>query len=176
MNVKMTAGLGERLAATLQLWGGGHLRVVTIAMALTIVACSATAPSDVAGNQPPAPSAQNPSTQGASTTCEVAALDGERFLPPVTSLTVRVGQTITFTGRLMAFGGTPLPPPPYTYSWKTFGGSVFGQQSTNDPQNSIQHVFTSAGSPAVSVEVTGNSYSIVFPNTSFCQITVVPRP
>jgi hypothetical protein len=146
------------------------------AVALVTLACSSTAPSEVRTSQTPAQSGASPSTPGtASTTCEITALDNERFVPPVSTLTVRIGQTITFAGRITnAFGA--LPSPPFTYMWKTFGGPVFGQQTTSDPLNSVQHVFASTGSQDVAVEVSGSTYSIVFPSTSFCHITVVPRP
>jgi hypothetical protein len=101
--------------------------------------------------------------------CEISALDGERLVPPVNTLTVRVGQTITFSGRL---SGSPLTPPPYTYRWTTSQIGLIGQQTTNETQNAIQHVFeTPIVALGVGVQVTaGNSV-----DNHSCRVDVLSR-
>lgn len=154
-----------------------HRRVLNTIAALAVIttACAPAAPTESRSAQAGGQTGSAPSAPGGlRSTCEISRLDGEGLgATPPSNLTVRVGQTLTFVGRVTSLN---LPvQPPFTYSWTSITGStrtVFGQQTTNDQQNSVQHVFSApTDNVTVFVDVIATGFSTVDPRN--CTIRVL---
>lgn len=125
---------------------------------------------DVDGQGPTGP---GPSGSSFDVVCEIAAVDGvPRPAPRPTSVTVVIGQVVTFRASIAITVGAP-----FTYEWyeEPINGAstLVGRQATNEREHLIQHTFATAGSKRMTANVIATSGVI---GSRSCDVTVSARP